>query len=282
MNAASTMRKASSTTTTQSRRQGTNARIEEATRQVRREQTRSKLIGNAKTATIRATIGIALASLAATAIGLGWKVATDPRWTGLRAIEIRGMHRHSPQEIAALSGLVFGKDLVHMDVAKATNALLSDPWIRDVSVSRLWPHRVSIQVSERIPVAALDSRRWISVDGKILVRRGDADLPRLSSRGFPAGLVPARSLSAVLSSLERMSSDGVSAPAQATVLRDGSMALDMGTGGPLLLLRPEDGRRALARWLVLRRELGERTSLFSEIDLRHGSCAALRRAEGGV
>jgi methionyl aminopeptidase len=39
------------------------------------------------------------------------------------------------------------------------------------------------------------------------------------------------------------------------------------------VLTARDGGRA---------ELGDELSLFSAIDLRHGSCAALRRADGGV
>jgi hypothetical protein len=267
---------------TQVKRQGTNARLQEATRQVQREEARTRLIGNAKTASIKAGIGLSAAVLVAVALVFAWKFATDPRWTGLRAMEVHGAHRHAPGEIAQLSGLVFGKDLVHMDVAGARTRLLSDPWIQEATVSRRWPHRVVLQIRERAPVASLGPERWISSDATVLPRRGEAKLPMLSSRGFVEGRIPAPTMSPALLALEKMALEGTASPSRATILRDGSLELELETGTPRILLRPEDERRALARWSALRGELGERISLFSQIDLRHGPCAALRRAEGGV
>jgi hypothetical protein len=141
---------------------------------------------------------------------------------------------------------------------------------------------VLLRIQERTPVAALGARRWISIDGTVLPRRGEATLPRLSSRGVAGGRIPMGTMTPVLSSLSRISSDGQAAPEEVTILRDGSVEFQMDAGTPRLLLRPEDERRALARWSALRRELGGRIALFSHIDLRHGPCAALRRAEGGV
>jgi len=69
---------------------------------------------------------------------------------------------------------------------------------------------------------------------------------------------------------------------QARMLAEGGLELSGEAGVPRILVRPEGWNRAMARWAALRTELGVNVSLFSEIDLRHGSCAGLRRVEGGV
>ena len=269
-------------TTAQTRRQGTNARMQEVTRQSQRAQDRTRLISDAKSFSVKAVLAILSVAVLATGSFFAWKAALDPRWTGLSAMEVRGAHRHDPREIARTSGLVFGTSLAQLDLPAARARLLADPWILDARVVRRWPRRVRLEIVERAPVAELAPRLWIAADGTILSRRGDMVLPHLSSRGFPAGRIPAAVAAPVLAALGAMESQHRTEFAQACVLRDGSMELSRGSGSPRLLVRPEDWKRALARWGSLQRELGDRAALFSEIDLRHGSCAALRRAEGGA
>jgi len=171
---------------------------------------------------------------------------------------------------------------MQVEPAKARSLLLTDPWILDVKVVRRWPHRVRLEVRERVPVARLSSERWISVDGTVLPRRGDAVLPLLSAKGFPRGIVPRGIATKSLSALEGMTGVGLKEFDQARMLAEGGLELSGEAGVPRILVRPEGWNRAMARWAALRTELGVNVSLFSEIDLRHGSCAGLRRVEGGV
>lgn len=270
------------TTTAQQRRQGTNARLQEVTRRSERAQARTRLVSDAKTFSVKAFLSLLAAAAVAIGVFFAWKAAVDPRWTGLAAMEVRGAQRHDPREVAETSGLAFQTSLVHLDLASARARLLADPWILEARVVRHWPRRVRLEIRERVPVAELSPDRWIAADGTVLPSRGEAVLPHLSSRGFPGGRIPSAVAAPVLASLGAMESRPVPNFTRVAVLRDGSMELARGTGSPRLLVRPEDWKRALARWGALQRELGDRAALFSEIDLRHGSCAALRRAEGGA
>lgn len=270
------------TTAAQMRRQGTNARMLEATRQSERAEARTRLVSEAKTFSVKALLSLLGAAAVAGGLFFAWKAAVDPRWTGLSAMEVGGARRHDPREIARISGLDFGTSLARLDLPAARARLLADPWIAEARAARRWPRRVRLEIVERVPVAELGPGRWIAADGTVLPGRGEAVLPRLSSRGFPGGRIPAASAAPALRALGAMESLHLADFVHACVLRDGSLELARGAGSPRLLVRPEDWKRALARWAALRRELGDRAALFSEIDLRHGSCAALRRAEGGA
>jgi len=263
-------------------RQGTNARIHEVTRRSERSVARSRLAAKAKTNSVKVLVFLLVAALAVSATIFLWKVATDPRWTGLSAIEVRGAHREDPRDVAKTADLPWGTSLAREDLSKARSRLLADPWILDARAHRRWPHRVRFDIRERLPVADLGSGRWIAADGTVLPRRQDAVLPRLVSRGVPGGRLSRRLLVPAVGAVGAMEAAGWTDFVQACVLRDGSIELAGEAGSPRILLRPEDWKRSLARWVALRRELGDRAALFSEIDLRHGSCAALRRAEGGA
>jgi hypothetical protein len=263
-------------------RQGTNARIQEVTRRSQRSVARSQLVSKAKSNSIKVLVSLVVVAAVVAGAAFLWKVATDPRWTGLDAIEVRGAHRVEPAEVAKNSGLVWGTSLAREDLDKARVRLLADPWILDAKTHRRWPRRIRLEILERIPVAELGTGRWIAADGTVLPRRGDAVLPHLVSTGVPGGRLSPALFAPALAAVGSMEAAGWTDFGQACVLRDGSVELDGKAGTPRLLIRPEDWKRALARWVALRQELGDRAALFSEIDLRHGSCVALRRAEGGA
>jgi len=69
---------------------------------------------------------------------------------------------------------------------------------------------------------------------------------------------------------------------EAAMEKDGSLSVRLEGFAPLLRVRPEDWKRGFARAGVLEKELETEAGAIVEIDLRHGSCAALRRGEGGV
>jgi hypothetical protein len=270
-----------SRTSTQVRRQGVNARIQEQTRHEQRTQARERMVAGAKSASLKAGIALAIGAVLAVSAVFAWKAASDPRWTGLRAIEIRGA-AHLGAQVATESGLRFGDGLSGIDLDAARVRLLADPWIREVRVSRRWPHRVLVRVVERTPVAEVSAERWIAADGTILPRRGEAELPRFLAKGFPGGRVPRSLACGALQAVGSMDAAGMTEFDQIAVLRDGALELSGRNGGPMVLVAPADWRKGLARWGALKEELGTKMALFREIDLRHGACASLRRAEGGV
>ncbi|MBK9576221.1 MAG: FtsQ-type POTRA domain-containing protein [Fibrobacterota bacterium] len=267
--------------TIRSRRQGTNARLSEVTRMAARTEKRERMVAQARSASPMVLLAmVAIGLLVGAGIWI-WKTAQDPRWTGLQTIRVQSDGRVGALEAARATGLVAGRNLFSLDLDAARKRLQSHPWIAQAEVSRDWLHGVRIRLRERTPVARLPDGNWIARDGVVLDPRGNASLSLLSSP--IAGRTKADTLAFknALLALEGMKASGRT-DLEVKVLRGGSLEVRLGAQEPIALVSVDGWKTGLSRWSVLRAELGERWRTFSEIDLRHGSCAALRRAQGGT
>lgn len=266
-----------------SRRMGTNARLREQTLTARRAEVRGRFLHTAGTVGSRIGLGLLAAIVLAGGGWYGWKAFAASRFASLRSIEVKGMVRVPASEIASISGLKAGRALAGLDLDLVRRTLESDPWIADAEVSRSWPRTVRIRIAERTPVARLGAGDWVAVDGRILPARGDELLPVLVGQGYKDGRIPMKRATVALAGLLQMERSGWTGRIeQVALVPDGSMELRIAGTAPRVLVASEDWKRSLARVDALRAELGGEMSLFSAIDLRHGTCAALRRADGGV
>jgi cell division protein FtsQ len=268
---------------TASRRLGTNARLREQTLTARRAEVRGQILEKAGSLGTRLGL-VALALVVVASAGwYGWKSFTASRFASLADIEVKGMVRMGASDVAVISGLKAGKPLAKLDLDALRRKLEADPWIADAKVSRSWPRRVSIELVERVPVARLGTGRWVAVDGVLLSPRGSEVFPLLVGQGYKDGRIPMKRAAESLAGLLQMERSGwISRIEQVALVPDGSMELRLSGIAPKVLVASGDWKRSFARVGALRAELGDELSLFSAIDLRHGSCAALRRADGGV
>ncbi len=92
-------------------------------------------------------------------------------WTPLFAvknIQVHGVKHLSAEEVVALSGLAVGDRMLGIDEHAAGNAIVQQPWVDRVTVSRQWPRTVTIDVTEREAVlftAEQDGQHLIDADG---------------------------------------------------------------------------------------------------------------------
>lgn len=89
----------------------------------------------------------------------------------IRDVTVSGEVRSDPAAIAAEAGFSAGVPTVSVRTGILRDALLTDPWIADAEVSVSWPGSIEIDVSERVPVAAMHSSRgWLvlAVDGAVV------------------------------------------------------------------------------------------------------------------
>jgi cell division protein FtsQ len=75
-------------------------------------------------------------------------VVTSPRF-GAKTILVEGNQRRRPDEVAGLAGIAVGQNLFSLDEKQSERALLRDPWIEKVTISRTLPSTVRILVQER-------------------------------------------------------------------------------------------------------------------------------------
>jgi len=90
-------------------------------------------------------------------IGAAWLAAresSDPRFA-LRLVSVSGNVRAKAADIIAAAALPRGENIWLIDVRAARARVEALPWVRSASIRRSWPNRLSIVVTERVPVARI-------------------------------------------------------------------------------------------------------------------------------
>ncbi len=103
----------------------------------------------------------------------------------VKAVEVRGNHRLDAAYLRALSGITSQTHLLRMDVGAVERAILSEPYVAEVKVSRRFPYTVILQVREKEPLGVIvQNGKYHLVDAEGMV---------LESRDAPGeGLVEIR------------------------------------------------------------------------------------------
>ncbi len=80
--------------------------------------------------------------------------------------EVAGAVHADPTDIAMATGITMGQPLLEVDAGAAEAGVEGLPWVLEADVERHWNGQVSVQLTEREPVATLPSAAggWISVD----------------------------------------------------------------------------------------------------------------------
>jgi cell division protein FtsQ len=108
---------------------------------------------------------------------------------GIAEIALDGEHEVAREEILALAGVTGHSSLLFLDAAHMRARLLTNPWIAEATVLKLYPGRLRIEIKERKAFALWqkDARvSLISADGTVLepfVPQRFAGLPQLVGPG---------------------------------------------------------------------------------------------------
>jgi len=98
------------------------------------------------------------------------------RWSGVKQIDAK--------ELDQQFHFVLGKNLVHISIADIHSALLGNRWVKEAVVRKVFPSRVEVALTERIPAAVeIDpaSNRMVLRDseGVVLEEGFEDNLPRM-------------------------------------------------------------------------------------------------------
>lgn len=126
-----------------------------------------------------------------TVVGVGIWAAHSPYLT-VKKVVITGQDSSSALQHIEDAGIRQGVPMITIDEDSLRQAVLSDPWVAEVQVSREWPHTVRIEIGERYPVAwALTAVGWraVSLDGVALDVDSEELLPHVTGlAGVPLEL----------------------------------------------------------------------------------------------
>ncbi|MBL8239198.1 MAG: FtsQ-type POTRA domain-containing protein [Bryobacterales bacterium] len=118
---------------------------------------------NIRRGLIIATVAsIALVALLWGAIQLESFLIADPQFTlasppdpgeDSPAVEVTGVNHSARNNVSATFDRDYGRSIYLMPLRQRREELLRFPWIKDARVTRVWPNRLQIRVTEREPVA---------------------------------------------------------------------------------------------------------------------------------
>lgn len=109
----------------------------------------------------------------------GWVVGFSS-WLATDTVKVAGVHRVPESRVVAAAEVDLGTPLLRLDLGAIRDRVAVLPEVAEVSVQRSWPTTLSIEVTERQPVATVhrDGSWWV-MDGEGVVfgksdSRGDS------------------------------------------------------------------------------------------------------------
>lgn len=92
-------------------------------------------------------------------------------WFDITKVTLKGNNYLSKETVISQGEITFDSNLFHFDVEKANAKLLKNPWIEDVSIKKIFPNKLNIEVIERQPGVLIfydDCFYLVSEEGIIL------------------------------------------------------------------------------------------------------------------
>jgi len=201
---------------------------------------------------------------------------------GFRIAEVAlaGEHELNRDDILKIAGITERSSLLFLDASQARTRLMTNPWIADATVLKLYPGRLRIEIKEREPFALWqrDARTaLISADGTVL----EADVPaRFAKLPLVVGAGAERTAPKFLELLARF--PAISGQVGAAVLvAERRWNLHLKNGVEVLL--PEDHAEAALQTMI---DLDRDKNLLSKdivlVDLRLEDRVTVRLSDGAA
>ena len=103
--------------------------------------------------TVKAVALIGALPALAFAAWKGYNTLITTQYLSVIAVNVNGSERIPKEEIAALSGIKEGQNILSFETGQAEASIKTNPWIEDAKVERSYPDVIDIEVRERSPVA---------------------------------------------------------------------------------------------------------------------------------
>lgn len=134
-------------------------------------ESKTKPVPTVRYALRGAAVGLALLALLVLWYQITGFLARDARFLLARdAPEVSGARFTSAAQVRRVFAADLGRSVYLTPITERRDELLTLDWVRNASVSRVWPNRMLVDVDERVPVAYLPGGRsaLIDEDGVVL------------------------------------------------------------------------------------------------------------------
>lgn len=254
------------------RRTSDRDRFADRRRSAKRDQSRRRLM-----------VLFALTGL--TTLILGVIGMLNSSWFDVDDVQVVGQVEADIDEIVAASGIEPGQPLIEVDLVGAAERIADVPWIGSATVDRAWNGRITIEVVERGPVAAIPARSGFALvdeQGRqleVVDRRPDGFLPIAGvTTSGRAGDTVGADIGPVLSVVLSLPF-GIAEQVAGLRVEPAGVVLDLTTGGEVVL---GDDRELGAKYQALETMLTRvDLSCLATMDVRVPSAPTLTRTGDG-
>ena len=162
----------------------------------------------------------------------------------------------------------------NIDVTAIRNAILADPWVRDVTVHRIWPDKLQVYITEQVAVCRWNDNGLLNRTGQLFTPSKNTipqDLPKLSG--------PGQSLSYMFENYNYLDRVLENTPLELSelVLNERRSWKFITTEGLVVILGREDFNIRMNRFVDLVPSiLGNRINEAERIDMRYPNGFAVR------
>lgn len=183
----------------------------------------------------------------------------------IEAYEVDGNKEVSDLDVVTALAPDHGTLILSYDVAIARDALKTNPWIADATVSKVYPNKLAIKIEEREPFAL-----WQNEHGLYLIDREGLVLSEFDGRDTQLPLVVGKGAETeaanMVALMQRVPALAVSAKA---LIRVGERRWDIETNDGVTIMLPELGQAAeLVRFAKFERETELLLRDIDRVDLR--------------
>jgi cell division protein FtsQ len=187
----------------------------------------------------------------------------------IRTIQLSGTFQYIDQkEVESTVQQFIGEGFFSLDIRRVQKTLSDKPWTDSISIRRVWPDRLKIEIVEKVPVARWDKNHLLS-DKAVVYQaktREFGDLPRVYTAGNSPGQI--------LHLYYRLASQFASLnETLVAVSKDSRGALDMQLqNGLKIKVGRSEVERKIARFVnIYRQQIQPRQAEIRQLDLRYSN-----------
>jgi cell division protein FtsQ len=217
---------------------------------------------------LRASAGV-LAALALILIaGFGILRLLHPMTFPIRQVEINGEFLHlSPAVLRTVAEDVVRGGFFNVNVEAVRRAVLREPWVREVTVRRVWPQSLNLQVQEQQAIAHWGNAGLLNAEGGVF-RPDPATFPP----GLPGLTGPAGTEQLMLERFRYVEQVFAGQGLQVTALtlsERRAWSLELATGPDVILGRTQFVARVQRFAMAAQHELAGRLDAARVVDMRY-------------
>ena len=218
-------------------------------------------------------------------------------WQGYRAVmhadmfvvsgvDISGVHQLGEKDLREIAAIFTGQNIFRVDVDAAVRRAHANPWIKEATVYRKLPNRITMAFVERVPSFILDTgaARYLLDSETVVIERIAKDgspswpLPVVAIRDYharPGEQVAPESMAEAATLLSEITARGGWNPAEVTVIANSPASLTIEYAGHEFRMGSGRYGEKLRRLAEVMADVKERGLEISYVDLRPERQAAV-------